>query len=167
MLLLAWMIACDDAPPADDAEVSVAVDASSFRCITDMTPVRGFYVDNLLGDLPATLAVAEAPQGASWPAGSLVQLVPFEAMVKREPGFSAATDDWEFFSLRTDADGTEILARGAEDVVNQFGGNCADCHRAAAGTWDWICEQDHGCVPLPLSTELIEGIQQGDARCGG
>jgi hypothetical protein len=32
------------------------IDASSFRCLTKMTPVRGFYVDNLRGDLAATLA---------------------------------------------------------------------------------------------------------------
>ena len=32
------------------------IDASSFRCITKMTPVRQFYVDNLQGSLDATLA---------------------------------------------------------------------------------------------------------------
>lgn len=173
MLLAILLVACDttsaspDDTDASDAVGPVEVTDASFPCITDMRHVRGFYVDNLVGDLDATLTVANDPEGSAWPVGSLVQLVPFEAMVKREAGFSAATDDWEFFSLRTDASGTEILARGSDDVVNQFGGNCADCHRAAAGAWDWICEQDHGCVPLPLSAELIEGIQQGDARCGG
>jgi hypothetical protein len=34
------------------------IDASSFRCLTKMTPVRQFYVDNLLGDVAATLAAA-------------------------------------------------------------------------------------------------------------
>jgi hypothetical protein len=33
------------------------IDAKSFRCITKMTHVRQFYVDNLLGNLDATLAV--------------------------------------------------------------------------------------------------------------
>src|SRR4029077_7712484 len=32
------------------------IDAKSFRCITEMTHVRQFYVDNLLGNLDATLA---------------------------------------------------------------------------------------------------------------
>ena len=34
------------------------IDAKSFRCITKMTPVRQFYVDNLQGNLDATLAAA-------------------------------------------------------------------------------------------------------------
>jgi len=32
------------------------IDAKSFRCITKMTPVRQFYVDNLQGHLDATVA---------------------------------------------------------------------------------------------------------------
>jgi hypothetical protein len=34
------------------------IDAKSFRCITEMTHVRQFYVDNVLGNLDATLVVA-------------------------------------------------------------------------------------------------------------
>src|SRR2546421_11287772 len=37
------------------------IDASSFRCITKMTPVRQFYVDNLQGNLDATLAAPHSP----------------------------------------------------------------------------------------------------------
>jgi hypothetical protein len=39
------------------------IDAKSFRCITEMTHVRQFYVDNLLGNLDATLAVANSTTG--------------------------------------------------------------------------------------------------------
>jgi hypothetical protein len=35
------------------------IDATSFRCITKMTPVRQFYVDNLQGNLDGTLAAAQ------------------------------------------------------------------------------------------------------------
>ncbi len=49
---------------------SVVVTEESFRCIRDMTPVRGLYVDNLLGDLDATLAVAQSPSGGTYPPGS-------------------------------------------------------------------------------------------------
>jgi hypothetical protein len=75
------------------------IDAKSFRCIRQMTPVREFYVDNLRGNLDATLAAANAGKGAVYPPGSVVQLIPGEAMVKRDRGFSAATHDWEFFAL--------------------------------------------------------------------
>src|SRR5262250_1076742 len=100
------------------------VDAKSFRCITKMTPVRQFYVDNLRGDLPATLAAANSPNGAVYPPGSVIQLIPGEAMVKRDKGFNAATRDWEFFELDVSKDGTVIRKRGSTDVVNRFGGSC-------------------------------------------
>src|SRR5262245_52692173 len=54
------------------------IDAKSFQCITKMTPVRHFYVDNLRGDLEATLAAANSSTGAVYPPGSVVQLVPGE-----------------------------------------------------------------------------------------
>ena len=43
---------------ADNAKAIQVTDAS-FKCITDMKPVRHFYVDNLLGNVAATVAVAE------------------------------------------------------------------------------------------------------------
>src|SRR5712692_7329843 len=52
------------------------VDVKSFRCITKMTPVRQFYVDNLEGNLDAALAAANATAGAVYPPGSVVQLIP-------------------------------------------------------------------------------------------
>jgi len=171
--LVLWIVACggDSDVGQDDTDAAVPstveVDDSSFPCITTMTAVRGFYADNLLGDLDGTLAVANDPQGAVWPVGSLVQLVPTEAMVKREAGFSASTDDWEFFYLKVEDTGTTILDRGTDDVVNAFNGNCASCHVAAQADWDWICESGHGCVDLPLTDEVIQNIQNGDPRCGG
>jgi len=68
------------------------IDASSFRCITKMTPVRQFYVDNLQGNLDATLAAANSKAGAVYPPGSVIQLIPGEAMVKRDRGFNAALE---------------------------------------------------------------------------
>ena len=76
----------------------VKVDDSSFHCIRDMTSVRHFYVDNLLGDVAGTVAVANAGQG-NYPAGSVLQLMPNEVMVKHEKGFNPATRDWEFFYI--------------------------------------------------------------------
>jgi len=68
------------------AEGDLHIDAKSFRCITKMTPVRQFYVDNLRGNLRATLAAANSTTGAVYPPASVIQLVPGEAMVKREKG---------------------------------------------------------------------------------
>jgi len=122
------------------ASAEERIDATSFRCITKMTAVRQFYVDNLRGDINATLAAANSPTGAVYPPGSVVQLIPGEAMVKRDTGFNAATRDWEFFELDVSKDGTRIRKRGFADVVNRFGGNCFGCHVAARPEWNLICE---------------------------
>ena len=141
------------------------IDAKSFRCITSMTPVRHFYVDNLRGGLPATLAAAKSPNGAVYPPGSVIQLIPGEAMVKREKGFNPATRDWEFFELDVSKEGTQIRKRGFADVVNRFGGNCFACHIAARPEWDLVCEMDHGCKPIPLTRAMSGALQRTDPRC--
>jgi hypothetical protein len=141
------------------------IDANSFRCIRKMTPVRHFYVDNLKGQLGATLAAANSPSGAVYPPGSVIQLVPGEVMVKRDKGFNAVTHDWEFFELDVSKDGTQIRKRGFADVVNRFGGNCFGCHVAARPEWDLVCESDHGCAPIPVTRAMIGALQRTDPRC--
>jgi hypothetical protein len=148
-----------EAAPREDLEMT----AADFVNINSMTKVRNFYVDNRLGNLDEALAVAEAGTG-TYPVGTIIQLVPQEAMVKRAEGWDAATNDWEFFFLEVDAKGTKIVTRGAADTVNQFGGNCADCHLQAKPEFDMICEKTNGCVELPLTDELIAGIQAADPR---
>ena len=144
----------------------VPITADSFKCIRDMSAVRGFYVSNLDGNLKGTLAAANTTAGAVYPPGSVVQLVPTEVMVKREAGFNAATKDWEFFELDV-ADGkSTIRTRGFVDVVNRFGGNCFACHVKARPEFDLICETGHGCDPIPLTPVMIKAIQKTDPRCG-
>lgn len=143
----------------------LTIDASSFGCLSDMAEVRHFYVGNLLGNLDATVAVAESTTGGVYPPGSVVQLVPTEAMVKLAPGVSPATRDWEFFELDVTAEGSSITTRGFGNVENRFGGNCLDCHIEAEPQYDLICELDHGCDPIPVTREQIAAIQAADPRC--
>jgi hypothetical protein len=146
---------------ADD----LAATEADFECIKDWTQVRKFWITNKLGKLQAALDVANGNAGGTYPVGTIIQLIPTEAMIKRKAGFSAETNDWEFFSLTVAADGTTIDARGTKDVINQFGGNCFDCHSQAEPKWDMICESGHGCEVLPLSDKVIKNIQDGDPRC--
>ena len=141
-----------------------AIDEKTFNCIRDMTPVRGFFVGNLQGDLEATVAVSTAGTG-KYPEGSVIQLVPTEVMVKREAGFSPATQDWEFIELEVSEQGTKISKRGTVDVVNRFGGNCFACHVKANPDRDMVCEQGNGCDPIPLTPDMIKAIQNTDPRC--
>lgn len=150
---------------AHNGSAAVEISEDSFRCIRELTPVRGFYVDNLRGNLEGTLAAANSPTGGVYPEGSVVQLVPGEAMIKRESGFSPPTKDWEFFELAVSPEGTAIGKRGFTEVVNQFGGNCFACHLQARAEWDMICEQDHGCDPIPLTPTMLRALQKTDPRC--
>lgn len=156
--------AASDAGGADGA---INVTAATFDCLKDWQQVRRFRIKRLGGDLAESLAVANSADGGIYPAGTVIQLIPTEAMVKREAGFSPATKDWEFFFLKVSKDGTEIAARGTTEVKNGFGGNCFGCHNAADPKWDLVCEQDHGCAKLPFSADIIQSFQDSDPRCSG
>lgn len=144
---------------------AIKIDDSTFSCMRDMTKVEGFYVDNLLGDVTATVEVAKSENGGQYPAGSLVQLVPGEVMVKHPKGFSPVTNDWEFFELDVSPEGSKIRKRGFSDVVNRFGGNCLGCHIKAEAKWDMICKTGHGCDPIPLTKDILALLQKTDPRC--
>lgn len=153
------------AAAADAAPAQLEITPASFRCLTEMTPVRGFFVDNLQGRLDETLKVARNPKGGVYPPGSVVQLVPTEVMVKREPGFSPVTKDWEFFELDVSEKGSTIRKRGFAEVNNRFDKNCFACHLQAKPEFDFICEQEHGCEKLPIPRYVIRSLQVTDPRC--
>lgn len=166
-ILAAVVVGCSSAaqqattttPPED-----ITLQAGDFVSLKDMTPVRGFFIDNRLGHLDEALAVANDPEGGVYPVGTLIQLVPQEAMVKRRAGFDAGSDDWEFFNLDVSPTGTKITTRGGSAVINRFGGSCSSCHSAAEPRFDFICEHTHGCDPLPIGDDVIRSIQQADPR---
>lgn len=149
------------------APKAIPITDSTFGCISKLTPVRGFYVGNLKGNLKGTLKVANSKTGGVYPAGSVVQLVPTEVMVKQPKGFSPATHDWEYFELDVSKDGSTIRKRGFAEVVNRFGGNCFTCHVRAKPEFDSICELDHGCDPIPITPAMIGALQRTDPRCKG
>jgi hypothetical protein len=138
---------------------------NSFHCVTEMTRVRHFYVDNLAGNLKGTVQVAESAKPGIYPVGSVLQLVPTEVMVKREKGFNSATRDWEFFELDVSKEGSKIRARGFVEVTNRLGGNCFGCHIKARPEWDLVCDINHGCDPIPTTHNMTDALQRTDPRC--
>lgn len=142
----------------------LVVDEDDLRNINLMTPVRGFFVDNLLGHLDEAVAIAEADEGGTYPVGTIIQLIPTEVMVKRAAGFSPETNDWEFLFVEVTEDGTEIIDRGTRDVINAFGLDCASCHLKADDRFDMVCETDHGCDPLQIGRDVIDAVQAADPR---
>jgi hypothetical protein len=147
-------------------EPKVKISDSSFKCIQEMTQVRHFYVDNLLGNLEATVAVAKAGTG-DYPEGSVLQLMPNEVMVKQQKGFSPETRDWEFLWIDVDKNGSKIFTRGAAEVNNRFGLNCFACHIKAEEKYDLVCETGHGCDPVPVTRAMFGALQRTDPRCKG
>jgi hypothetical protein len=142
-----------------------AISEKSFHCISEMTHVRHFYVDNLAGNLKGTLQAAHSTTGATYPVGSVLQLLPTEVMVKRQKGFNAATHDWEFFELDVSPEGSKIRTRGFVEVNNRFGGNCFGCHVKARPEWDLVCDNSHGCDAIPVTRAMSGALQRTDPRC--
>ena len=139
--------------------------AEDFTCLTDQPRVRNLRIVNTLGFLDEAIALAEVlTPGEQYPIGTILQLVPGEAMVKRGPDFDPENNNWEYFELNVSASGTEIRVRGRDEVVNQFGGQCFECHVDARET-DFICEKTNGCVDIPLTQQLIDFLQENDPRC--
>ena len=165
--LLAGLNACGGGGDTRSTGKAAAEDfdakASDFHNLHTMTKVRGFFIDNRRGHLDEALAVANAPNGGTYPVGTIIQLLPQEAMIKRRKGFNPTTKDWEFFSLEVSSRGTVIKVRG-KDVVNRFAMNCAACHSAADPKFDFVCEETHGCAPLPIGPEIFRLLQQADPR---
>lgn len=151
----------------DKPKASFEVNDASFKCITEMTKVRHFYVDNLKpGMLAKTVAVAKKGRG-NYPEGSVLQIMPNEVMIKQAKGYSPATRDWEFFWVDIDKTGSKIYTRGFAEVNNRFGLNCFACHVKARPEFDFVCEQDHGCDPIPVTRPMFAALQHTDARCKG
>jgi hypothetical protein len=148
-----------------DSSIEILVTENTFVCLKNMHSVRGFFVGNLLDNLNGTVAAAMQPEGAPYPPGSIVQLIPTEAMIKHHKGWSTKTNDWEFFALDVSEKGTKIKARGTIHIKNKFGGNCFECHQKAKPQWDFICEEGHGCDSLPIPAFLIRWAQRNDPRC--
>jgi hypothetical protein len=153
----------DSTTPAEPEDF--AAQASDFECLKNWTKVGNIRVENKLGHLEEAIALAQSPEaGRQYPVGTIIQIFPGEAMVKRGPDYDPANNNWEYFELTTSAAGTEIRVRGRDDVINMFGAQCFGCH-SAARDFDFICGEDHGCIKLPIRGDQIAVLQETDPRC--
>lgn len=147
---------------------------SDFDCSrnSEWTTVGLAHYKNVLGHTADMLAVARSSSGGTYPVGTIVQLNPAEAMVKRGRGFNADSNDWEFFTL-TDLDAglATINTRGGGSTVSNARATCLSCHVPAQTAFDLICGDPveggptttHGCAPLPVPTERLASLP--DIRC--
>jgi hypothetical protein len=162
--------------PNDDEEnppvqaTDFEAQASDFECIKNWPKVRLFFITNKLGEdkLEEALTLANNPvAGKQYPVGTIIQLIPTEAMVKRAEGFDPDNNNWEYFELNNSEDGTEITVRGTTNAANSAQGlQCLGCHDKAK-EFDYICEDNHGCDDLgPFVNDItIAFAQATDPRC--
>jgi hypothetical protein len=151
----------------------LVMQASDFDCIKNWEYVGPYYLTNKLGadNLAEALKVAKSTKGGTFPPGTVIQLIPLEAMVKRIEGFSPETNDWEFFALAVTGTATTIVTRGAAETTNFAGLKCLQCHAKAEPKWDFVCGDNHGCDPLlptadqTTTDQMIKGFQDADPRC--
>jgi len=147
---------------ADD----IAVSEQSFSCINDWPKIRNTHIYHADPEKlkEAIRIFRDSVSDTEYPIGTILQLIPAEAMVKHSRGTFAKSNDWEFFSLDVSAAGTKISERG-ENVVNHTQGlTCLSCHQPAA-KYDFVCERTHGCAPIPLDDQRIAELQAADPRC--
>ena len=160
----AGMMAKAPVQPASVHDITVA--AQTFGCILDWPKVRNTRMKNADPEKlkEAMRIFRDSVPDKEYPVGTILQLVPFEAMVKHPREKFPKTNGWEFFFLDVSKEGTKIKDRG-ESVVNLSQGiTCLSCHQAA-GRFDFVCEKGHGCDPIPFDDLKIAELQNADPRC--
>ena len=101
-------------------------------------------------------------ENVDYPAGTIIQLVPHEVMVKRTKAEFPNSNGWEFFILNVSGKTATVAARG--DTASNPLGTCISCHGPAV-KHDYVCAKGHGCGPIPVTDEQIAAIQNQDPRC--
>jgi hypothetical protein len=147
---------------ADD----IVVSEQTFGCIVGWPKVRNtrFQHADPQKLKEAMRILRDSIPDKEYPVGTILQLVPFEAMVKHPRDTFPKTNGWEFFALDVSEAGTKIRDRG-ENVVNlSQGATCLSCHQPAA-RFDFVCEKGHGCAPIPFDDQKIGELQRSDPRC--
>ncbi|MGD9852872.1 MAG: cytochrome P460 family protein [Nitrospirales bacterium] len=152
--------------PYSASAQDLTISEQSFGCILDWPKVRNTRFKHADPEKlkEAMRIFRDSVPDLEYPVGTILQLVPFEAMVKHPREKFPNTNGWEFFFLDISKEGTKIVDRG-ENVVNQSQGvTCLSCHQPAA-RYDFVCEKGHGCAPIPFDDEKIAAIQKSDLRC--
>ena len=144
----------------------MTVSEQTFGCILDWPKVRNTRLKHADPEKlkEAIRIFRDSVPDKEYPVGTILQLVPFEAMVKHPHEKFPNTNGWEFFALEVSEAGTKIRDRGDKVVNLSLGAPCFSCHQPAA-RYDFVCEKGHGCAPIPFDDQKIRELQMADARC--
>src|SRR5690349_20311481 len=100
---------------ADD----LVITEKSFGCVLELPKVRNTRIQNAdLEKLKEAIRIfRDSVPDKEYPTGTILQLIPTEAMVKHDRAAFPNTNGWEFFALKVSPDGTTIQDRG-DRVLN-------------------------------------------------
>ena len=152
--------------PSGASAQDLTVSEQTFGCILDWPKVRNTRFKHADPEKlkEAMHIFRDSVPDKEYPVGTILQLVPFEAMVKHPHEQFPNTNGWEFFALEVSKAGTKIRDRGDQVVNLSQGVTCLSCHQPAA-RYDFVCEKGHGCAPIPFDDQKIAGLQHADLRC--
>lgn len=152
--------------PSGASAQELTVSEQTFGCILDWPKVRNtrFKHSDPEKLKEAMRIFRDSVPDREYPVGTILQLIPFEAMVKHPREQFPNTNGWEFFFLDVSKEGTKIADRGEQVVNRSQGVTCLSCHQPAA-RFDFVCEKGHGCAPIPFDDQKIAEIQKSDLRC--
>src|SRR6202000_2183168 len=121
---------------ADD----LVITEKSFGCVLDLPKVRNTRIRN---PDPEKLTEAirifrDSVPGKEYPKGTILQLIPTEAMVKHDHAAFPNTHGWGFFAPKVSARGTTIVDRGDKVLNTSVKKACLECHSPGA-KFDFVC----------------------------
>ena len=137
---------------------------ADFPNIKTLTLVGNHFVGNLLGHLDAALAVAQFTRRRRLPGGHDHPARSAGSDGQAPGGMERGQPRLGVLLARHVRDGNQDPDPRRDPVLNRFGLDCLSCHAQADAQWDFVCEKDHGCDPIPLTDQLIVALQQGDPR---
>ena len=171
LLAASAMLAC--APPVrqtwtnayQSSEEDAFLTDDDFVCLSDsrFEKVGPLRIATARGHQAEAVALAKSRALGTYPVGTILSLLPHEAMVKRARGFSPATSDWEFLQLHLETGKTIITARGTTEMKN-LGGTCIGCH-VPAKDFDYVCATNEKCPKLPFFINTDINPASDDPRC--
>jgi len=99
----------------------IVITEKTFGCVLDLPKVRNTRIQN---PDPEKLKEAirifrDSVPDKEYPTGTILQLIPTEAMVKHDRTAFPKTNGWEFFALNVSAQGTTIQDRGDKRVFEE------------------------------------------------
>jgi len=146
--------------------------ADDFRCLLDGKKPEGrnfFVFHRNKAKLRRAVRISKTGKipKRGYPVGTILQVLPFEAMVKRPRGFNPVGNDWEWVRLSVSADGTTAITAAGKGEVRNVIGSCEGCHQQIdqRSPHDLVCGFVIGAAGLGLTDEQLAAIQASDPRC--